>query len=310
VAIRAGVWLMGTGVFLAGAAFLSDYTLYLVSLIAVTAILALGLSIVTGAAGQISLAQAAFSAIGGYGAVLFALRLGVPLWLGIALAALLAAGVGYLLGLPALRLEGPYLALVTLGFTAIVQTLLTHWVALTNGQLGLQVPPLTIASRALTSSRDLYLVVVPVAAGLFLLADRLLRSRIGRAFQALRQSEVAAQVFGVNLVHYKTLAFALSAFYGGIGGGLHAVLTTFLSPDGFGIIESIYFLVVIVVGGVGTVAGAVLGSALLVLLPEVLSAFKQYQALVYGILLLSFIVFVPRGLAGVGAAALRSAWRS
>jgi ABC-type branched-subunit amino acid transport system permease subunit len=118
---------------------------------------------------------------------------------------------------------------------------------------------------------------------------------------------VAARVLGVDPVHYKTLAFALSAFLGGIGGGLHALLTTFLSPDTFGIIESIYFLVVIVVGGIAAVPGPLLGSALLVLLPEMLGVFRQYQALVYGLLLLTFIVFVPRGLAGLAA---RLAWRS
>jgi branched-chain amino acid transport system permease protein len=304
---RLVAWLAGAAAFAAGAVVLSDYTLYLVNLVAVTAILALGLTIVTGVAGQVSLAQAAVSAIGGYGAALLATGSGVPQWLGIPLAALGAGAVGYLLGFPALRLEGPYLALVTLGFTAIVQTVLVHWKTVTNGQLGLPVPPLVVAGRPLTSGRDLYLVIVPLTALLFLATRRLLRSRVGRALDALRQSEVAARVLGVDPVHYKTLAFALSAFLGGIGGGLHALLTTFLSPDTFGIIESIYFLVVIVVGGIAAVPGPLLGSALLVLLPEMLGVFRQYQALVYGLLLLTFIVFVPRGLAGLAA---RLAWRS
>jgi branched-chain amino acid transport system permease protein len=307
---RAVAWLLGIAAFMAAAVVASDYVLYLGSLIAVTAILALGLTIVTGVAGQISLAQAAFSAVGGYGSALLALRFDVPVVLAIPAAALLAATIGYLLGLPALRLEGPYLALVTLGFTAIVQTVLIHWTAVTNGQLGLQVPALRVGARALTSSRDLYVVTVPVAAALFVVARRVLHSRVGRAFHALRQSEVAATVIGVNPVHYKTLAFALSAFYGGIGGGLSALLTTFLSPDAFGIIESIHFLVVIVVGGLGSVTGAVLGSAFLVLLPEVLSAFKQYQALVSGVLLLAFVVFLRRGLAGLAASLLGPVWHS
>jgi len=304
---RAVVWLLGAAAFVVAGVTLSDYTLYLIDLVAVTAIMALGLTIVTGVAGQVSLAQAAFSAMGGYGAVLLGSGLGVPHWLGIPLAALGAAVVGYLLGLPALRLEGPYLALVTLGFTAIVQTVLIHWRTVTNGQLGLPVPPLTLGGRALTSGRELFVVVVPLAVLLFLAARRLLRSRVGRAFDALRQSEVAARVMGVNPVHYKTLAFALSAFLGGLGGGLHALLTTFLSPDSFGIIESIYFLVVIVVGGVGSVLGPVLGSTLLILLPETLGVFKQYQTLVYGVLLLTFIVFAPGGLSGLVA---RLTWRS
>jgi branched-chain amino acid transport system permease protein len=269
--------------------------------------MALGLTIVTGIAGQVSLAQAAFAAIGGYGAVLLATGVGVPIWLGIPLAAVGASAAGYLLGLPALRLEGPYLALVTLGFTAIVQTVLVHWQSMTNGPLGMPVPPLAIAGRPMTSGRDLFLVIVPLAVLFFVATRLLLVSRVGRALNALRQSEVAATVLGVNPLHYKTLAFALSAFLGGIGGGLHALLTTFLSPETFGIIESIFFLVVIVVGGVDRVSGAVLGAALLVLLPETLGAFKHYQALVYGALLLTFIVYVPRGLSGLTA---RLQWRS
>lgn len=302
-------WGAGIVLFAAAAVGLSEYTLYLLTHIAVVTILALGLTVVTGVAGQVSLAQAAFSAIGGYGAVLLATRAGLSLWVAIPAAALFAAALGYLLGLPALRLEGPYLALVTLGFTAIVQTVLVHGGSLTQGQLGLPVPPLTLAGRPLTSSRDLYLLIVPVAVLLLVATSRLLRSRVGRALHALRQSEVAAQVLAVNPVHYKTLAFALSAFLGGLGGGLHALLTTFLSPDSFGIIESIFFLVVIVVGGVSAVSGAVLGSAFLVLLPETLQAFRHYQALVYGGLLLVFIVFAPGGLAGLARAA-RLSWRS
>jgi branched-chain amino acid transport system permease protein len=299
--------LAAVAVFVATPFLLSDYALYLVNLIAATAIIALGLTIVTGVAGQVSLAQAAFAAIGGYGAALLGTRLDVPLWLGIPLAAVAAAGAGYLLGLPALRLEGPYLALVTLGFTAIVQTVLVHWQSVTQGPLGLPVPPLTVGGRPLGSGRDLYFVIVPLTVVVFAAVRRLLASRVGRALHALRQSEVAATVLGVNPVHYKTLAFAASAFLAGIGGGLHALLTTFLSPEGFGIVESIFFLVVIVVGGVSRASGAILGGALLVLLPEALGAFRHYQALVYGGLLLAFIVFVPGGLSGL---AVRLAWRA
>jgi branched-chain amino acid transport system permease protein len=302
--IRIFAWIALLGVGIAVPLLFSEYTVYLINLIAVTGIVAVGLTLVTGIAGQVSLAQAAFSAIGGYGGVLLCLSVGLPLWLGILISSIMAAGFGYLLGLPALRLEGPYLALVTLGFTAIVQTVLIHWTGLTNGQLGIQVPPFTIAGKTLASSKELYWVIIPVTVLLFFAAGRITRSRIGRAFQAIRQSEVAAQVLGVNPVHYKTLAFSLSAFYGGIGGGFSAVLTTFLSPDAFGIIESIYFLVVIVVGGVASVGGALLGSALLVLLPETLSSFKQYQVLIYGVLLLTFIILAPGGLSKLGNSVL------
>ncbi len=290
---------------------LSDYGLYLLTLIAVVSLIALGQNIVTGVAGQASLAQGAFAALGGYGAALLATKLGMPIWLAILLAALAAAVIGYLVALPALRLEGPYLALVTLAFTAIVQTVLIQWVALTNGSLGLEVPALTLAGRLIKSSTALYLVVLPVTAALIVVAARVLDSRIGRAFDALRQSEVAGRTAGINPVRYKTLAFAISAFYGAVGGGLQSLLTAFLSPETFGILESIYYLVVIVIGGLGGIGGAVVGSAVLVLLPEVLGPFRQYQGMVYGVLLLAFIVFAPRGVYGLalqlGAAARRAA---
>jgi branched-chain amino acid transport system permease protein len=299
--LRLALWLAALALLLAWPIVGSEYRVFQAGLIASTAIMALGLVIVTGFAGQISLAQAAFAAVGAYGAALFAMHLGIPAWLGIPIAAVLAGGAGYVLGLASLRLGGHYLALVTMALTAIVQVILIHWEGLTGGALGLAVAPLSIGGKELTSGFALYYVVIPVAFAMFAAAANLLDSRLGRAFSALRQSEVAAQTLGINVLHYKSLAFALSAVFGAVGGGLQALQTTFLDPHGFGIIESIVLVAVIIIGGFRSIAGAVLGSAAFVLIPEMLGAFQAYKGVFWAVLLLMMIIVFPRGLAGLGA---------
>jgi branched-chain amino acid transport system permease protein len=191
-----------------------------------------------------------------------------------------------------------------MALTAIVQVALIHWESLTGGALGTAVAPLAIGETEMTSGFQLFYVVVPVAFAIFLGAAHLLDSRIGRAFSALRQSEVAAQTLGVNVVHYKSLAFAISAVLGAVGGGLQALQTTFLDPHTFGIVESIVLIAIIIIGGFRSIAGALLGSAVFVLIPELLGAFQSYKGVVFAILLLLMIIVFPGGLAALFAAAL------
>jgi branched-chain amino acid transport system permease protein len=301
VRARLALWLGLLALLLAWPLVGSEYRVFQAGVVASTAIMALGLVIVTGVAGQVSLAQAAFSAIGAYGAALLALKLGIPPWFGIPLSAVLAGLAGYGLGLASLRLGGHYLALVTMAMTAIVQVALIHWETLTGGALGLAVAPLSIAGRELTSGFALYYVVVPVAVAMFAAAANLMDSRLGRAFAALRQSEVAVQTLGVNVLHYKALAFALSGVFGAVGGGLQALQTTFLDPHAFGIIESVVLVAVIIIGGFRSIPGAVLGSAVFVLIPELLGGFQAYKGVVWALLLLIMIVVFPGGLAGLAA---------
>ena len=296
---RVALWLGLLVILVAWPLVASEYRVFQAGLIASTAIMALGLVIVTGVAGQVSLAQAAFSALGAYGAALLAQKLGVPAWFGIPIAAAFAGMAGYVLGLASLRLGGHYLALVTMAMTAIVQVALTHWETLTGGALGLAVMPLSIGGRELTSGFALYYVVVPVAFLMFVAAANLIESRIGRAFAALRQSEVAVQTLGVNVLHYKALAFALSGVFGAVGGWLQALQTTFLDPHAFGIIESVVLVAVIIIGGFRSIPGAVLGSAVFVLIPELLGGFQACKGVVWAVLLLIMIVVFPGGLAGL-----------
>ena len=267
--------LLGIAAFFMGPQIFPDYNLYQFSLIAVTSLIVLGLVIVTGIAGQISLGQSAFVALGGYGA------------------AILGAG------LMTLRIEGHYLALTTMAFTAIIQLALIHADSVTGGAAGMPVPSFEIFGQTLSSGAELYYLIIPVTALLFVAVINLNNSRIGRAFAAIRQSEIAAEAMGINVLVYKASAFAASAFFGSVGGGLLAILVTYLDPAQFGITQTVYYLAIAVVGGLLSPIGAIIGTAVFVFIPEFLQTFQTYLGLVFGVLLLGFIVLRPKGLASL-----------
>lgn len=273
------------------------YFLYTASLISAHVVIAVGLNLLVGYTGQISLGHAGFVAIGAYTAGILAARLGLPWPVAMAGAGIVAAGFGFLVGVPALRLTGPYLTIATLGFGIAVNTVLANWEALSGGRAGLFLPKLSVAGVRLLDQQIYYLF-----AGLTLLliwvAANLVRSHIGRAFVAVRDSDIAAEVMGVNLTVYKTLAFAVSAFYAGIGGAMVGYLLGFLEPQMFTLFESIYYFSMIVVGGLGTIPGAVLGAALLTILPQQLAGLKQYLPLVYGAIVIFVMAVDPLGLYG------------
>jgi branched-chain amino acid transport system permease protein len=279
--------------------FLRDYQLLQLCLIAGTAIVVLGLVAVTGMAGQISLAQAAFVAIGGYGTAILANRCHIPLWLGIPISAFAATFVGYAVGQATLRVSGHYLALATLAFTAIFQLFLIHADDLTGGAAGMPVPSFRIGTLELTKAGQLYYVIVPTAAAVFLIFTNLLRSRFGRMLEAIRQSEIAAASVGIDVLRCKTVAFAASAFLGALGGGLLAPLTSYLDPAQFGIVQTISLLAMAVVGGMRSPFGAVLGSAIFILLPDILQRFQTYLGLIFALLLCISIILRPDGLASL-----------
>jgi branched-chain amino acid transport system permease protein len=291
---------VGTAAILAAIAWLvPEYRLVQLSLIAAMALVAVGLAVVTGIAGQVSLAQAAFMAIGAYGSTLLALKLGVPMWAAIMLSTIGAGLFGYLFGALAMRVEDQYLALATMAFTAILQQVLTQSEALTGGAAGLAVPSLILFGYPITTTRQLYLLTAFIAVLAFWGLNNLLRSRIGRAWSAMRQSEIAAATLGVDLLHHKSLAFSLSAALGALGGALQALQTPYLDPAQYGILLSVYYLAVVVVGGLRSIYGAVVGSLIFVLFPELLSMFRAYMAFVFALMLLGFIILFPQGVSGV-----------
>lgn len=276
-------------------AFLGSYPIYLLSLAMINVISALGLNLLTGNSGQISLCHSSFMAVGAYVASLLTLHAGLPFWIAIPLAALAAAGLGGLLGMPASRLKGIYLALATLGFLQIVQIAIEEAADLTGGVRGLKVPPATLVGAKL-GFYPMFLVVLGLCAFAIWTTTRLLNSRVGREFNAVRTSPHAAQALGVSVARVKLVAFALSAAYAGVAGGLLAVVVGFIDPNEFGVSAALRQITFIVVGGMGSVAGSVLGAAVLSALPEVLRPVKEYSDVIYTLILLGFLIFLPRGL--------------
>lgn len=293
------VAVMVGGILLAAPYALGTYPTFLLSLFCIFTMVTVGLNILVGLTGQISLGHVGFFAIGAYTAALLVTRLGVGFWVGLPLAGLAAAGVGLVLGLPALKVRGHYLALVTLAFGEIVQEIIIQWKEVTNGIDGVHVPPPSLFGMALAKDRGLYYLILGATALLAWGARNLTTSATGRAFKAISSAELAAQAMGVSLAGHRLLAFVVSAFYAGVAGAFYGPLLGFISGEYFGLFQSVMYLMMIVIGGLGSVAGAIIGAGVFTLLPELLRRFEDFQELVYGVLLLSFIVFVPRGLAGI-----------
>jgi branched-chain amino acid transport system permease protein len=278
--------------------FLDTYKVYLLNVMCISVVIALGLNLVTGYTGQISLGQSGFVAIGAYATALLMAR-GLTFWLALPLGGVIAGIPGFLIAIPALRLRGVYLALVTFGFGAIVEMALIHWVSLTRGPDGLKVLNPQLGSFVFNSDLSMFYLVFAVTLIMVFIAQRITRSHVGRVFLSIRDSEIAAESMGVDVTRYKIVAFVLSAFYGGIAGGLYASLVAFISPDAFTVLESILYLTMVVVGGLGSIWGAIIGGVVLSFLPEFLRQFKELQELLFGAILILSLIFLPNGLVGL-----------
>jgi branched-chain amino acid transport system permease protein len=278
--------------------FVDNYIRYVMTRLFVYVLVALGLNLLTGYTGQVSLGHAAFFAIGAYTAAALAESWQWPSVLCVLAAAAFTAIVGYLLGLPCLRLTGLYLAMATLGFTLIVQEMLLQLAVITHGSEGMKVRPATILGIAFDSDYRKYYLLLGVAILMLVFARNLLRGRTGRAFLAIRENERAAEAMGLNLARYKTIAFAISAFYTGLAGALSAFIVGFLDPQEFSFFLSIQFITIIILGGLASLLGSVLGAAFLIVLPELLAGLDVWQALVYGVIMVVTIIFMPFGVSG------------
>jgi branched-chain amino acid transport system permease protein len=281
---------------------LSAYSLNLLMQAATYAIAVLGLTIVLGFTGQINLAQAAFFGIGAYGVALGTTAFGLSFWGALAIGALLAAGAGAVLGLTSLRLGGHYLAMVTISFQTILTLVLTNWVAFTRGPDG--VPNIRRPPLLAESGPYLGLCIAALFAVAWLVW-RLKTTKLGRAMQAVRDNELAANVIGVDAYATKVAAFTLSAVLGGFGGALFAGGFTYVSPDQFSFAESVVFLTMVLLGGAAAPAGAVLGTGLLILLPEWLRFLKVIYLAVYGGAVILIMIFMPDGIWGFAT----TSWR-
>ncbi len=275
-----------------------SYLLFIAILIAANVIVAVGLNLLVGYTGLISLGHAGFVAIGAYASGLLMSRLEFPWYAAWGAAAAISAGFGFLVGLPALRLTGPYLTIATLGFGIAVYQVLTNWTDLSGGRMGLPVRQIALGIGGLNATQQLYYVAVGAAVGLCWIGYNLARSHVGRALVAIRDSDIAAEVTGVNLTWYKTLSFAVSAAYAGIAGCIVAQALRHLEPQAFTFLESITYFAMIVIGGLGTISGSIIGAVLLTLLPHYLSGFRQWLPIIYGGVVMLMMAVEPAGLYG------------
>ncbi len=262
--------------------------------------LGLGLNIVVGLAGLLDLGYVAFFALGAYLYALLNLHYGISFWVALPLGGILAAIFGIILGYPVLRLRGDYLAIVTLGFGEIIRIILENWNDFSHGPSGIaNIPPPPLfgikLSLEATTTYIFYIIVVLVIFTIFVI-NRLKDSRIGRAWVALKDDEIACQAMGIDKAKTKLTAFALGATWAGMAGVVFAAKTTFINPASFTIWESVIILCIVVLGGMGSIAGVISGALLLILLPEYLRAFAQYRMLAFGCVLVLMMVFRPNGM--------------
>ncbi len=301
---------------LAFAFLASGYHLYQGSQVLILAIALLGLNLLTGFNGQISLGHGAFFAIGGYGTAILAAKLGLPYWTAIPLASLVCFGAGFLFGFPALRFGGLYLALATYALAVATPQILAYkgFDAYTGGSQGVSlVKPHAPFGLPLNADQWLYLVCLFCAAFLYWAVRNLASGRIGRALIAIRDQPIAAESMGVNAALYKTACFGVSALYAGVAGGLSALAVGFVSPDSFGLSLSLSFLVGIVVGGLASLGGVLFGALFIEFVPNLADQLsvsfgesaKALPGAIYGVLLILIMALMPTGVAG----ALRSAAR-
>jgi branched-chain amino acid transport system permease protein len=284
----------------------SDYVLNLCDVAGIYAIAVMGLGILLGYAGQMSLGQAAFFGIGAYTSGWFTTHLGWPVWPSMAAAVAASALVGLAVGYPCLRLSGHYLALATIGFGIITQIVLVNWKDVTNGSDGMTgIPAPAIGPWTLDSYGSYYYLVLAAVLVCAYVAWRIKTTRVGRALEAIRENELAARATGIDATKYKIIAFVLAGAYAGLAGSLLAHSIKFLSPDSYSFDQSVVFLVMLILGGSSSIGGAILGAVLLTFLPEVLRPLKSSYIMVYGAAVVVMIIFMPKGLAGLFGATWR-----
>lgn len=279
--------------------FLNNYYIDILSLAGLYALLSAGLNITVGSAGLLDLGYAGFYGVGAYVYALLSTGLGLSFWLGLPLGGLAAASFGVVLGMITLRLRGDYLAIVTLGFVQIIYLVFNNWDSVTNGPNGiLNIGRPELPGWTLRQPIHFYYLVLALLLLTILAIDRLTHSQIGRAWIAIREDELAASAMGINTTQMKILAFALGAGIAGIAGVFFAAKYTFISPESFTFLESVRVLSMVVLGGMGSLPGAILGAFLLTVLPEILRELANYRMLIFGAALVAMMIFRPQGLLG------------
>jgi branched-chain amino acid transport system permease protein len=274
----------------------SGYIVYLANLLLTFAVMCLGMHLVLGEAGQFSLAQAAFYGIGIYTSGLCSIAFGWAFPFSILAAGCAAAVVGFVIGGLALRMRDIYLALATFAFGEAAQWVFLDWDSVTGGPNGLHIPPARLLGFEILTDKQAYPAVLAIALLMLGLTIVVSRSRFGRSFRAVRESEVAAMAMGVPVRETKLIAFSISAFFAGVAGGMFALFSTFIHPDSLGFQTTILVLTMVVVGGLGSIGGAVGGAVVFGLVAELLRQAPSYQEIIYGLILIAFMMYAPKGL--------------
>ena len=279
--------------------FASEYRINVMITAMIYVVLGLGLNIVVGLAGLLDLGFVAFYAVGAYTYALLNYHYHIGFWLALPLGALIGAVFGILLGIPVLRLRGDYLAIVTLGFGEIIRLVLENWGDFSFGPSGIaNIPRPTVFGMVLTRSQGIlfmYYIMIALAIFTIFVVNRLQNSRLGRSWLALREDEIACQAMGIDRMKTKLAAFALGATWAGMMGVIFAAKTSFINPMSFTFLESAFILSIVVLGGMGSILGVILGAFVFILLPEELRAFSQYRMLIFGAAMVLMMVFRPQG---------------
>ena len=283
----------------------SNFYVRIATLVYINALAVLGLNLLMGFAGQVSLGHAAFFGLGAYAVAVGPTHLGIPSWIALIGGVLLSALIAFVVGRPILRLKGYYLAVATLGMGLLTAMMIANEVAWTGGPNGMPVPRLVVFDWRVTGSQMWYWVSgVSLVLGAWV-AVNLIESPTGRAFRAIHDSETAARVLGIDIARYKLAAFVISAMYGTLAGAYVALFDGFVTPDTSSFIRSIEFVVMAVLGGLGSILGSIVGAAILIILPQLLTVFHDYEHIVLGLIMIVFMIFLPAGIVPSLAALIR-----
>lgn len=304
--------LLGLGLAVAGLPLLirGDYYLSILVFMGLNSLIVMGLSLLMGYAGQISLGHAAFYGIGAYCTGVLTTHFGISIYLAFLAGIILSILMAIIVGIPALRLKGHYLAVATLGIGEIVFIIFNEWMQFTGGPSGLSnIPNVHLGNFQFNNSFRYYYLVWGINLLALFFSLNIIHSRVGRALRSMHGSETAASAMGVNLSFLKIQVFVLSAVFASIAGSLYAHFVSFISPNNFGLMVSIMFLMMGVIGGIHNIWGALLGASLLTFLPEYLRVFNEYDILVYGAILLAILLFMPEGLLEGTPALIRKLFR-
>ncbi|WP_371381252.1 branched-chain amino acid ABC transporter permease [Sporomusa aerivorans] len=279
----------------------NDYVIRILIMSGVFSILALSLNLVTGYTGQFCLGWAGFYGIGAYASALLVMKLDFSFWLAMPLAGLVAAFFGILLGIPTMRLKDIYLAIATLGFGEIIRLIMLNWTDLTRGSMGLPgIPSPKLFSYEFATNLPFYYLCLLLVVLTIAVIRRIIDSRVGRALIAIREDDLAAKAMGIDVTGYKILAFAVGAFFAGIAGAFYAHYASFIDPHTFSFSESIAILAMVVLGGMGSVAGSIIGAVTLTIAPEILRDLSEYRMIIFGLIMMVVMLIRPQGIMGKG----------